>query len=88
MQASLVESSDYDVIIVGLGCAGLSTAYWCAKSGLRVLGLERNTSSGQLGSSSFGETRIYRTMHSVAKQTEAMKEAIPLWNKIEEESKT
>ena len=53
----------YDIIVVGLGCAGLGTALYCARRGYKVLGLERNKESGALGTSSFGHTRIYRITH-------------------------
>ena len=50
----------FDVIVVGLGCVGLSTTYYWSNKGLKVLGLEMNSSSGELGTSSHGTTRIYR----------------------------
>ena len=79
---------EWDVIVVGLGCAGLSTAYWCAKQGLKVLGLERNHASGALGSSSYGETRIYRILHDLEIHTRMMRDTLPLWKEIEEDSQT
>jgi len=48
--------SSYDVIIVGLSCAGLSVAYHCAKKGLKVIGFEENEVSGEFGTSSYGDT--------------------------------
>ena len=38
----------YDVIVVGLGWAGLSTAYYCSKKGLNVLGLESNGTANKI----------------------------------------
>lgn len=55
--------SEYDVIIVGLGCVGMATAYYCSKMGLKVLGLERFSDTGSIGTSSYGYTRIWRLAH-------------------------
>jgi len=48
--------TEFDVIVVGLSCAGLSTAYHCAKAGLKVIGFEANEVSGDMGTSSYGST--------------------------------
>lgn len=59
---------DADVIIVGLGCVGISTAYSCTKvPGMKVIGLERHSDTGEIGSSSYGHTRIWRTSHNEAR---------------------
>jgi glycine/D-amino acid oxidase-like deaminating enzyme len=42
---------------------GLSTAYYCRKQGLKVLGLERFHDSGMIGSGTSGHGRIWRYMH-------------------------
>ncbi len=34
------ESKQYDVIIVGLGCFGLGTAYYLSRQGYKVLGFD------------------------------------------------
>jgi sarcosine oxidase len=49
----------YDVIVVGLGAMGSSTAYQLAARGSRVLGIEAFTPGHELGSSG-GLTRIIR----------------------------
>ena len=54
------QEEKYDAIVVGLGCAGLGTVFYLSRMGLKVLGLERNKTSGALGTSSCGETRIWR----------------------------
>lgn len=59
-----MDSPQYDVIIVGLGCVGLSTAYYSSLKGLKVLGFERYANSGALGSGSAGHGRIWRYMHT------------------------
>ena len=47
-----VGGSDYDVIIVGAGPAGLSTAVYASSEGMRTLVIERQAIGGQAGSSS------------------------------------
>jgi sarcosine oxidase len=49
----------FDVIVIGLGAVGAATAYQLAKSGARVLGLDRYAPPHDLGST-HGETRITR----------------------------
>ena len=76
----------YDVIVVGLGCVGISTAYYCAKKGLKVLGIEQFSRPGAIGSSSFGVTRLWRTTHEFKFRNDMMRDAIGLWKELEEES--
>jgi len=79
---------DYDVIVVGLGIVGLGTTYYLSKRGLKVLGLEQCHSSGAIGSSSYGHTRIWRYSHTDSRYTKMMQEAQPLWKEIEERTGT
>lgn len=76
----------YDVIIVGLGCVGMSTAYYCSKNGLKVLGLEQYTRPGSIGTSSYGETRLWRNTHPEKIRNDMMREAVPLWEELQEEA--
>ena len=48
----LEENSDYDVIVVGAGPAGLAASVSASSEGLRTLTVERTTIGGQAGSSS------------------------------------
>ena len=77
---------EYDVIVVGLGCAGISTAYYCAKKGLKVLGIEQFPCPGTFGSSSFGETRQWNAMHASEFNNSMMFKAVKMWKEIEDES--
>ena len=77
---------EYDVIVVGLSCAGISTAYYCAKKGLKVLGLEQYSCPGSIGSSSFGETRQWSAIYPTKLKNTMMWEAVKLWKEMEEES--
>jgi glycine/D-amino acid oxidase-like deaminating enzyme len=74
------------VIIVGLGCVGLSTAYYLSKQGLRVLGLERYETSGAFGSGSQGYGRIWRYMHSDERYARMQEEAIEIFRDLEKRS--
>jgi glycine/D-amino acid oxidase-like deaminating enzyme len=76
----------FDIIIVGLGCVGISTAYYCAKKGLKVLGIEKDPKPGYVGNSSYGDTRLWRITHGPKFKNDMMKEALKLWKEIEEES--
>lgn len=48
------------IVVVGLGLAGLSSTWQLTKAGYKVLGLERLSCSGAIGTSSAGFTRIIR----------------------------
>ena len=50
---------EHPVVIVGLGIAGLFSAYELSKRGFKVKGYEQFSESGATGSSSAGLTRIY-----------------------------
>lgn len=52
-------TSEYDVIVIGLGAMGSSAAYHLAKRGQRVLGIDQFTPAHAFGSS-HGATRIVR----------------------------
>jgi sarcosine oxidase len=75
------------VIVIGLGCVGLSTTYYLSKFGnMKVLGLERNGVSGDLGSSSYSYGRIWRTMDVDARYSNMQKEAMEIWDDVSKES--
>lgn len=42
---------DYDIIVVGAGCAGLTAAIYCARAGKSVLVLENESIGGQISTS-------------------------------------
>ncbi len=47
-----VEGSEFDLVVIGAGPAGLSAAVYASSEGLRTLVIERETIGGQAGSSS------------------------------------
>lgn len=76
----------YDVIVVGAGIEGSSTAYQLAKQGKRTLLLEQFPLPHSRGSS-HGQTRITRKAYGELEYyTVMMKEAFPLWETLERES--
>ncbi len=78
---------DYDIIVVGAGAMGSSTAYWCQKSGLKTLLLDQYEPFHTRGSS-HGESRIIRLSYSEPYFIDMMKSAYNLWELLEKESKT
>ena len=69
-----------------MGCIGLSTAYYLTSKGLKVLGLEKFSNSGSIGTSSFGDTRIWRFSHSDDRYTNMMGEALEIWREVEQKT--
>jgi sarcosine oxidase len=80
-----VESA-FDVIVVGLGAMGSSTAYYLAKRGAKVLGLEAFTPAHEKGSS-HGESRIIRQAYfEDPAYVPLVLRAYELWDQLEAES--
>ena len=77
---------EFDVIIVGLGCVGLATAYELSKNGYKVLGLERFEQSGAIGTSSVGYGRIWRFMHTEPRYAQMQEESIEIFREIEQKT--
>lgn len=79
-------SSEYDVIIAGLGAVGSAAAYHLAKAGRRVLGLERFEPPHQMGSS-HGLTRIIREAYfEHPLYVPLVHRAYELWAELEREA--
>jgi flavin-dependent dehydrogenase len=59
--SELEELGEYDVVVIGLGIAGLTFIYELLnkKQGLKIIGLEKNSESGAYLSGSYGHTRSY-----------------------------
>lgn len=81
----MTESEKYDLVVVGGGPLGLSTAYNCAKAGKKVLLLERFVLFNQSGSSA-GLIRMFRTMYTEDYTADLAKDSIHLWNELEKEA--
>ena len=81
------ECEMYDLVVVGGGPTGLSTAYNCAKVDQKVLLLERFVLYNQSGSST-GLLRIlmFCTMYTEDYMADLAKDSIQLWNELESDA--
>jgi len=52
---------------------------------MKVLGIEMAPKPGFIGSSSFGDTRIWRVTHGNEYKNRMMEDALVIWNEIEKE---
>ena len=76
----------YDAIVIGVGGMGSAAVYHLAKSGARVLGVERFDIPHSFGSS-HGLTRIIRLAYSEGSHyVPLLREAYRLWRELEEVS--
>lgn len=79
-------SGHYDAIVVGVGAMGSATAYYLARRGRRVLGLERFGIPHSMGSS-HGHTRIIRlAYYEHPSYVLLLRRAYELWREIEREA--
>ncbi|OCH90039.1 FAD/NAD(P)-binding domain-containing protein [Obba rivulosa] len=77
----------YDVIVIGGGPMGLSTAYECAKAGQKVLVLEKSVFFNQAGSS--GDlVRMFRTAYTEDFMATLAYQSMALWDDLETEAGT
>ncbi len=77
----------FDVIVLGLGGIGSGAAYWLARYGQRVLGLEQFT-FGHVRGESHDHTRIIRLSYHTAQYVRLAKEAYEAWAAVEQHSGT
>ncbi len=74
-----------DVVVVGLGVAGLSTALALARRGRRVVGLDR-FGSGHPWTSSTGVSRSIRIAYAIPAYARLATEALDRWAALEQQS--
>lgn len=72
----------HDVIVIGGGPIGLSTAYHLSKAGARALVLEQFTFANQLGSSA-GVSRQFRIPYPQRYMVKLVKQSIPFWDELQ-----
>lgn len=76
---------DYDAIVLGLGALGSGAAYWLAKRGERVLGLEQ-FEFGHARGSSHDWSRIIRLSYFTPAYVALAKEAYAAWDSLERDA--
>jgi sarcosine oxidase len=74
-----------DVVVVGAGAMGSSTAWWLARRGRSVALLEQFEQGHDRGSS-HGSTRIFRLAYPVPEYVAMAKAALPLWRELEDDA--
>jgi glycine/D-amino acid oxidase-like deaminating enzyme len=72
----------YDVIVIGGGPIGLSTAYHLSKRNTRTLVLEQFTFFNQLGSSA-GVSRQFRIPYPEEYMVKLVKQSVPFWDELQ-----
>jgi sarcosine oxidase len=78
-------STRCDVVVVGAGVMGASTAWWLARRGVDVVLLERFAPGHDRGSS-HGATRIFRLAYDDVRYVRMARDALPLWRELEEDA--
>ena len=71
-----------DVVVIGAGAMGSSTAWWLARRGRSVVLLEQ-FEQGHLRGSSHGGSRIFRLAYPDAEYVALAQAALPLWRELE-----
>ncbi|SMQ87065.1 sarcosine oxidase [Bacillus sp. OV166] len=79
-------SKQYDVIVIGLGAMGSTTAYQLAKRGQRVLGLDQFGPAHDQGSSHGGSRIIRQSYFEDPAYVPLLLRAYELWDEIKRES--
>lgn len=77
--------ADYDVIVLGLGGIGSGAAFWLAKRGVRVLGIEQ-FEFGHARGESHDHSRIIRLSYVTAPYVRLAKEAYAAWESVERDA--
>ncbi len=76
------EQSNYDVIVIGGGAMGNSTAFHLSKRRVRTLLLEQFTFFNQLGSSA-GVSRQFRIPAPEEYMVQMVQESVPFWDELQ-----
>ena len=74
-----------DVVVVGAGAMGSSTAWWLARRGVDVVLLEQ-FEQGHVRGSSHGGSRIFRFAYPEPDFVALAQRALPLWRELEDDA--
>jgi sarcosine oxidase len=77
--------NEFDVAVLGLGGIGSGAAYWLARRGVRVLGLEQ-FELGHARGESHDHSRIIRLSYHTPQYVELAKRAYDAWSTLETEA--
>ena len=77
---------DADVVVIGLGGVGSAAAWFAARGGLRVLGLERFALGGHLHGASHDHSRIIRRSYHTEHYVRLTAGAYEAWREVERAS--
>ena len=80
-----MSAREYDAIVLGLGGIGSGAAYWLAKDGARVLGLEQ-FALGHARGESHDHSRIIRLSYVTPAYVRFAREAYRAWESVERDS--
>jgi sarcosine oxidase len=80
-----VSAQTYDVIVLGLGGIGSGAAYWLAKRGARVLGLEQFSLGHERGES-HDHSRIIRLSYHTPAYVRLARAAYAAWDAVERDT--
>jgi sarcosine oxidase len=80
-------NENYDAIVLGLGGIGSAAAYWLAKGGARVLGLEQ-FEFGHARGESQDHSRIIRLSYHAPNYVRLAQRAYESWGALESDAKT
>lgn len=80
-----MDTSDFDVVVIGAGAMGSAAAYYLARAGQRVLLLEQ-FAFGHARGSSHGESRIFRFAYLEPDYARLAMQSLPLWRELEAEA--
>ncbi|MFP5343010.1 MAG: N-methyl-L-tryptophan oxidase [Candidatus Limnocylindria bacterium] len=84
--ATALDRTDWDVIVVGLGALGSGAAYWAStRRGVRVLGLERY-GIGHANGASADHSRIIRLSYHRPEYVRLAKRAYATWAEVQAEA--
>ncbi|MBV8246335.1 MAG: N-methyl-L-tryptophan oxidase [Candidatus Eremiobacteraeota bacterium] len=78
-------TEDFDVVVLGLGGIGSGAAYWAARKGARVLGLER-FELGHANGESHDHSRIIRRSYHAPNYVRLANEAYAAWAQLESDA--
>ena len=82
-----MRSTEFDAIVLGLGGIGSGAAYWLARRGCRIVGLEQ-FEFGHARGESHDHSRIIRLSYHTPQYVRLAKEAYAAWEQVQEDARS